>query len=63
MLSGLYGEGLSGAEGITQEMFGIEKDPELAACLKKVYERHRSERALIPGNVWACGLRIEGAQR
>ncbi len=40
-------------------VLGLEKDPELGACLKKVYERHRHERALIPGRVWACGLRME----
>ncbi len=40
-------------------VLGLEKDHELGACLKKVYERHRHERALIPGRVWACGLRME----
>ena len=49
ILSGVYTEGLT----------GVEKDPERGACLKKVYERHRHERALIPGRVWACGLRME----
>lgn len=38
---------------------GLEKNPELSACLEKIYERHRYERALIPGRVWACGLRME----
>ena len=52
MLSGLYNLGWA----------GVEKDPERGACLKKVYERHRSERGLIPGKVWTCGLRIEDVQ-
>lgn len=59
MLSGLYREGVPYAEGSTEELLGVEKNPERGACLKKVYERHRSERALIPGRVWACGLRME----
>ncbi len=63
MLSGLYREGVSYAEGSTEELLGIEKNPERGACLKKVYDRHRSERALIPGNVWACGLRIESVRQ
>ncbi len=49
LLSGAYNLGLA----------GVEKNPERGACLKKVYELHGHERALIPGRVWACGLRIE----
>ncbi len=49
LLSGVYGEGL----------FGIKKDPELAACLDRAYNPHKHERALIPGWVWGCGLRVE----
>ena len=43
--------------------FGLEKNPERGACLEKVYERHRHERGLIPGRVWACGLRIDSLQQ
>lgn len=39
-------------------LLGLKKNPELGACLKRVYELHRDERALIPGRVWACGLRM-----
>ena len=53
LLSGIYNLGL----------VGVEKDPERGACLKKIYERHRYERSLIPGRVWACGLRIESVRQ
>lgn len=59
MLSGLYGEGLSGAEGVTREMFGVERNPELAACLHRAYEANKYNYAPIPGRVWGCGLRME----
>ena len=49
MLSGVYREGFP----------GIDKDPELAACLDRAYNPHKHERALIPGRVWGCGLRVE----
>ena len=58
-LSGLYGEGLFGAEGITEEMFGVERNPELAACLHRAYEGNIYDYVPIPGRVWACGLRVE----
>ncbi len=48
-LSGVYSEGLP----------GIEKDPELGACLDRAYYLNKDKRALIPGRVWACGLRME----
>lgn len=48
-LSGLYNLGWA----------GLEKDPKRGACLKKAYDPHRDDRALIPGRVWACGLRME----
>ena len=59
LLSGFYSEGVPYAEGNIEELLGVEKDPELGACLKEVYERYRHERSLIPGRIWACGLRIE----
>ena len=37
----------------------VDKDPELAACLDRAYNPHKHERALIPGWVWGCGLRVE----
>ena len=48
-LSGIYGEGLA----------GIEKNPELGACLDRAYSPYLYERALIAGRVWDCGLRVE----
>ncbi len=65
-LSALCGEGraaslLGGA--YIEGMVGVEKDPELGACLKEVYDPEMYEREIIPGRVWACGLRIEGVQQ
>ncbi len=40
-------------------MLGLEEDAELGACLEEVYDPALYERALIPGRVWACGLRVE----
>lgn len=40
-------------------VFGVEKDPELAACLDRSYNLYKDKRALIPGWVWGCGLRVE----
>ena len=44
-------------------VFGLEKDPVRGACLRKVYELYRDERALVPGRVWACGLRVDSLQQ
>lgn len=49
MLSGLYSEG----------DFGVEKNPEFDACLNRSYDPHKNERALIPGRLWSCGLRVK----
>jgi hypothetical protein len=49
MLSGVYSEGFP----------GVEKDTKLAACLDRAYDPALYERALIPGRVWGCGLRME----
>ncbi len=53
LLSGVYTEGLT----------GVEKDPELGACLKEVYDPEMYEREIIPGRVWACGLRVESVRQ
>lgn len=49
MLSGAYSEGFP----------GVERDPELAACLDRVYYLNLEKRKPIPGPVWGCGLRVE----
>jgi hypothetical protein len=49
LLSGVYSDGLA----------GIEKDPELGACLDRAYNPLKHQRALIPGWVWGCGLRVD----
>ena len=49
ILSGVYREGLA----------GVDVDPDLAACLDRSHDPHKHERALIPGRVWGCGLRVE----
>ncbi len=51
-LSEFYNEGL----------MGVEKNPEFGACLDRSYDPERIERALIPGRVWGCGLRVDGFQ-
>ena len=38
---------------------GLKRFPELAACLERSYDPHKNERALIPGRVWGCGVRLE----
>ena len=38
---------------------GVEKNPELGACLDRSYDPEKIERALIPGRVWGCGVRLE----
>ena len=48
-LSYFYKEGL----------MGVEKNPELAACLERSYDPHKIERALIAGRVWRCGVRVD----
>jgi len=40
-------------------MFGLEENRELGACLDRAYDPALYERALIPGRVWGCGLRLE----
>jgi hypothetical protein len=40
-------------------VLGLEKDPELGACLEGVYNSALYERALIPGRVWGCGVRMK----
>ena len=52
-LGGFYSEGL----------FGLDRDLELGTCLTTVYEIYGHERSLIPGRVWACGLRIESVRQ
>ncbi len=37
---------------------GLEKNTELGACLDRAYDPQKHERAVIPGRVWACGLRV-----
>ena len=49
LLSGVYREGFP----------GVDKDSELAACLDRSHDPLKHERALIPGRVWGCGLRVE----
>ena len=53
-LGSIYDEGLE----------GVDKDPELGACLIRLhdlnnYERRSFERGPISGRVWGCGLRLE----
>jgi hypothetical protein len=52
MLSDVYSGGLA----------GIEQDPELADCLDRAYDPALYERALIPGRVWGCGVRLKDLQ-
>ena len=49
LLSDIYDAGL----------MGVEKNPELGACLERSSDPEKNERALIPGRVWSCGLRME----
>ncbi len=49
MLSGAYSEGYP----------GVERDPELGACLDRIYYLNLDKRKPIPGPVWGCGLRVE----
>lgn len=51
-LGGIYDEG----------MMGVEKNPDLGACLDRIYDPGRNEGTLIAGRVWGCGLRLEGMQ-
>jgi hypothetical protein len=37
----------------------VDIDPELAACLDRAYNPLKHQRALIPGWVWGCGIRVE----
>lgn len=64
-LSALCGEGRSAsflASVYSEGLTGVEKNPELGACLEEVYDPALYERALIPGRVWGCGLRMEDVQ-
>jgi len=47
-LSDFYSKGLA----------GLDLNLELAACLDRSYDPEKIERALIPGRVWGCGLRV-----
>ena len=48
MLSGVYDEG----------MMGVEKNPDLGACLDRIYDPGKNEVTLIAGRAWGCGLRV-----
>ena len=48
-LGGIYDEG----------MMGVEKNPDLGACLDRIYDPGKNEGTLIAGRVWGCGLRVE----
>ena len=61
-LSALCGEGRAAsllASVYSEGLTGVEKKPVLGACLEEVYDPALYERALIPGRVWACGVRME----
>ena len=61
-LSALCGEGRSAsflASVYIEGLKGVEKNPQLGVCLEGVYDPALYERALIPGRVWGCGLRME----
>lgn len=59
ILSGFYGDGLSDIEGAARENFGIERNPELAACLHRAFEANVYNYFEVSGWVWGCGLRME----
>ena len=48
LLSGVYDEG----------MMGVEKNPDLGACLDRIYDPGKNEVTLIAGRAWGCGLRV-----
>ena len=52
LLSGIYSEG----------MVGVEKNPELGACLGRAQDREKDESVLLAGRAWGCGLRVEDLQ-
>lgn len=61
MLSGLYSEGLPGAKGNTEDLLGVERDPELGACLRQLNDP--DSYIINSGRVWGCGLRMRNAQK
>ena len=57
MLSGLYSEGVPGAERNTEELLGFEMDPELGTCLQQLEDPNSY--IISSGRVWSCGLRMK----
>ncbi len=60
MLSGLYNEGVPGAERDSEELLGFEMNPKLGACLQQLEDP--DSYILSSGRVWGCGLRMEDVQ-
>jgi hypothetical protein len=45
--------------GLVSEGLGVEKNPELASCLRRAYDANIHDYVPIAGRAWGCGVRLE----